>query len=101
MQSITEADPYVWVEPFRDLTLEEFRARERIKFETAERLRVELSDKLQETLKSVPIGSMIKTHDNRNWIVQETPDGRRVMLIDTRPRKVRRAAEKAEGTIRL
>ena len=100
MQQI-EADPYVWVEPFRDLTLEEFRARERIKFERAEAERLAAKDKLEEALRKVKLGSMVRTSDGKNWIVQETNDGRRVLLADRRARKARRAQEKKEGTTRL
>jgi len=95
------ADCYVWTEPFRDLTLEEFRARERIRFEKAEADRLRLKDKVGEAIAAMPIGSMVKTAQNENFIIQETQDGRRVLLKDPRSRKARRAAAKLERLVVL
>lgn len=92
-----ETDYFVWVEPFRDLYFEEFKARELY----AEKRQQDLRDEFGRILEAAEVGSLIQTGDGKYWRVVMVNDGydgkqKKAIVPDTSGRASRRAEFKTK-----
>lgn len=86
-----ETDYFVWVEPFRDLYFEEFKARELY----AEKRQQDLRNEFGRILEAAEVGSIIRTGDGKYWRVAMVNDGfngerKKAIVPDTGNRSSRR-----------